>query len=165
MQEKSNQCGHPFCEKMVLSVQGNVYRIEDAILASSPDAPTLEGTCDPDSPLREEPQIIKDLKAAFPKHRRSSSSTKKVPAKAAYAHEDEDPARQPSLKKVESAIVYYGPMTVNSRLHDVKYEDGWFEFAADVDGTIKDATPADCEGKYVLDPYTFKLTFIKHHGY
>jgi len=120
MQEKSNQCGHPFCEKMVLSVQGNVYRIDDAILSSAPDAPHLDGTCSPDGPLREEPQIIKDLKAAFPKHRRSSNE--KVPVKAAYAREDEDPARQPSLKKVESAIVYYGPMTVNSRLHDVKYD-------------------------------------------
>jgi len=42
---------------------------------------------------------------------------------------------------------------------------GWFEFAADVDGKIENASPEDCEGKYVLDPYTFKLTFIKHHGY
>jgi hypothetical protein len=59
---------------------------------------------------------------------------------------------------------YYGSMTVLSRVHDAKVDGGWFEYsriAEKGEGTEVDSP----NGQYVLDPYTYKMSFTKSKGY
>lgn len=58
---------------------------------------------------------------------------------------------------------YYGAMSVLSRIHDAKVDGGWFEYSriSNRDGTEVDSP----NGEYVLDPFTYKLSFTKAKGY
>ena len=42
--DESSECGHPFCEKMVLTASGDLYKVSNAIISNTP--PQLEDTRD-----------------------------------------------------------------------------------------------------------------------
>ena len=72
------------------------------------------------------------------------------------------------LWRVSHATVYYGAFTVNSREHKVKVDGGWMEYVYGY--KMSSAVPiteaeARAEDAYILNPYTYKLTFFKDEKY
>lgn len=172
LNDKSSQCGHPFCDKMVLNVDGTIYRVDQAVLSSTPPFPNRDDSCGGFRKKVEElPAAVKELMAL--KTKKMSQSRRhtqaNTPAKAAYDGGEPGPYEPrggaPTLYRSPYAVVYYGPMTVNSREHSTKYTQGWFEYVADYGTPTESITPAEAAGDYVLDPFTFKLTFIKDKAY
>lgn len=155
---------------MVLSIQGQVYEVANAIVSSLPDAPVrTDGTCDEiydDGVLpKQESPLQKEFRELRSKHPLFRSAKNIAPAKAAYAPDHE--YDHPQLYKVNSATMYYGSMVVVSREHNVKSQIGWFEHVSRIDAPANPnpVTYAQAGGHYVLDPYVYKLTFIKNKGY
>lgn len=143
LNDQCDTCGHPFVDKMVLDVFGTKYEFSNAIISSF-QAPTLSDyTC---SLL---PRI-----------------GDKVPARAAYAYEGNEYEHHRNLTKVDMAHVYYGTMTVNSRLHDIKYQQGIFQFVGAIDAaTARPVSYAEAKNTYVLEPYKLELSFFKPKSY
>lgn len=73
-------------------------------------------------------------------------------------------------QQVDYAFVISGPVTVNSRLHGLKeIEDAWLEAVVDygmlTEKEPENATEEEAHKAYVLDPYTYKFSFIKSKEY
>lgn len=158
---------------MVINVQGGVYQVTDAIVSSLPGPPMILGNCDnilnnldkmaAQSPVMKEIAEMTKKSKVFP--------TKKSTAKAAYARDGPEYREEyrnydrPQLYKVNEATVYYGAMTVTSRFHNAKVTGGWFEFVRGIQYDTPPTSITSADGKYVLDPYTYKLSFTKTKGY
>jgi hypothetical protein len=171
--DKSRQCGHPFCDKMVLEVQGGVYEVNDAVISSPSDesSPHLDESCGGDARRAALPNTLKDLQALkstkLSKGRKGTKAA--APAKLAY-HSDggeQEPyaGAHRQLYKAPSAYVYHGTMTVNSREHSAKYQQGNFEYVWGYSGVPEPITADETGEAYVLDPYTYKLSFFKAQAY
>jgi hypothetical protein len=156
---------------MVLNVQGNIYKVDNAIVSSIPNGPTQEGTCDADNEdfQRNAANLSPLMKELREHHMKRFSGKKSTTAKAAYDRESPEYEQyrgyeHPQPMKIDSANVYYGAMTVTSRFHNAKVSGGWFEYVRiDELGTPTPVTSV--VNKYVLDPWTYKLSFTKTKGY
>lgn len=62
---------------------------------------------------------------------------------------------------MEKATLFHGTMTVNSRVHNIKFEDGCFQFVSEFKTEGKEATHAEVKEAYVLDPYKIELSYFK----
>lgn len=126
----SDSCGHPFCDQMVLSAAGGIYYAQDIVLASRPISPTIETSCFEDDKRRN----AKSSLLAGRGHKGSKFASKGAPQKGAESGEknaalaNAEPSYggkkpEPNLHSGE-AVIYFGPMTVNSRVHDVQINQG-----------------------------------------
>lgn len=150
---------------MVLSIQGDAYTLYEGagILSGAPDSPFLDESCGGENGTR---------RTGANRHSR------RVVAKTADYAEPEPSYYQPEeaphsyysgpprtlYKTVDGVDVWYGPFTVHSRLHGTQYKSGWFQFVLGYRGAVP-ITEAQAGDAYVLDPYTFKLSFIKDKSY
>lgn len=103
MNSHSDECGYPFCDKMVISVQGLVYAVEDAIVSSLPAGPSQESSCssNPTQSLN-----FKETTEEFKKSPLFEGMTGSATAKAAYARDGPGPEYEPGqLYKVDKAVV------------------------------------------------------------
>jgi len=157
----SETCGGPFCEQMVLTASGGIYYTDDIVLASRPISPIVDSSCGDGG--KRDPKLGSRV---F----RGKKMGKIVGAKASIASTGTEaslssikPAEEKSLYSGE-AVIYFGPMTVNSRFHAVKYTQGWFEYAYDyTEG--EPISEADAEGKHIIDPFTYSTKFYKPSNY
>lgn len=111
----SDECGYPFCDKMVISVQGLVYAVEDAIVSSLPAGPTQDMACADlgffgDDGFQKGGQtqspLSKEATELFKKTPLFEGKTGSAKAKAAYARDGPGPEYEPGqLYKVDEAVV------------------------------------------------------------
>lgn len=156
----SDSCGHPFCDQMVLSASGGIYVARDLVLASRPISPYFDDSCvfgGKQSARREKmfgSQSGKGQKGGAGGAQTDDSTAKIAAAEVAGKH------KHPPNLHSGIGLIYFGPMTVSSRAHDVSIKDGWFEFVSDyLDlGAISEA---DAAGKHVINPHTFALELFK----
>lgn len=64
---------------------------------------------------------------------------------------------------MEKATLFHGTMTVNSRVHNIKLEDGTFQFVSYIKTTPAPvpATHSEVKAGFVLDPYKIELSYFK----
>jgi hypothetical protein len=115
---------------MVLSASGGIYYAQDIVLASRPIPPTIEASCIANSNTRS----AKSSLLAGRGHKGSKFAGKGAAKKGAESGEknaalaNAEPSYggkkpEPNLHSGE-AVIYFGPMTVNSRVHDVQINQG-----------------------------------------
>jgi hypothetical protein len=116
---------------MVLSSSGGIYFAQDIVLASRPITPTIEASCIDSGKGRS----AKSSMMAGRGHKGSKFAKMGAAKKGTESGENKNAAlanAEPSygVKKLEpnlhsgEAIIYFGPMTVNSRVHDVQINQG-----------------------------------------
>jgi len=110
-------CGGPFCEQMVLTASGGIYYTDDIVLASRPIVPMIDTACGGGKGKRE----LKIGNKVF-KGKKTGKLVAKVAGDASVSKVDS--GNDKSLYTGE-ATIYFGPMTINSRFHSVKYTQGW----------------------------------------
>lgn len=153
----SESCGGPFCDQLVLSAEGGIYYADDVVLASKPITGMVDGSCSGTGKRETRLGSGKVFKGKK-KSRTGGGGTVKIASTT-----DSSVHTGQSLYSGE-AYIYFGPMTINSRFHDVKVSQGWFEYVFDYfEGDA--ISEADAEGKHVVDPYTYDLKFYKSQSY
>jgi hypothetical protein len=127
----------------VLTVTGTKYLLTKAIVSSIPEKPVLADTCAPAAGRR-------------------LQSADAEPSYDEYERREYD-YNEHKFYKAKNAILYHGTMTVNSRVHNIKFEDGSFQFVSyfETDPTPILATHAEVKDAYVLDPYKIELSYFK----
>ena len=113
----ADTCGHPFCDQMVLEAAGGIYWAEDVVLVSKPASPLIDDSCDSDKRSAKSPAAKRSSKKFIAKSRKSADGAKAQVAAANSGHSE------PSMYS-GNAWIYFGPMSVNSRVHDVKITQG-----------------------------------------
>lgn len=184
---------------MVLSAQGDIFSIDNAVVSGLPEDPYLDESCDyPDNGGAKKRAVGARGKLRGGAKGKKTKAHGKILAKAAGGYsgdEDEDegphyyeenkpryyeeenkpyykeePAyyEGPKLYRTPNAVVYYGPMVVNSREHATPYKQGWFEYTFNyqlANATLLTPSDYSASEEYVLDPFKYKLSFYKGKGY
>lgn len=146
----SESCDGPMCDQMVLTIQGGIYYTDDIVLASRPISAIIDSSCQTDK------REFKLSDGRILKGKKGGRATVKIAGGVDATTYD---ASKPSLYS-GTAMIYFGPMTVNSRFHSSKYTQGWYEYVYAYEDQ-EPVTEAEAEGKHIIDPYTHALKFYK----
>ena len=115
MNAAAGTCGHPFCDQMVLEAAGGIYWAQDIVLASKPPSPLIDDSCGISRRTASSPTTKMGSKRGASKPDGALAGPK---AKIARMGDSE-----PTLHSGD-AWIFFGPMSINSRVHDVKTTHG-----------------------------------------
>lgn len=101
---------------MVLTASGGIYYTDDIVLASRPIVPMIDTACGGSKDKRQLRMGNKVFKG-----KKTSKLAARIAVDASVSYHGGD---DKSLYTGE-ATIYFGPMTINSRFHSVKYTQGW----------------------------------------
>mgnify|MGYP001807785034 CR=1 FL=1 len=105
---------------MVLEASGGIYWAEDVVVTSKPVAPLIDDSCAVEKRTstgsKFDPMMRKGGKKAGGSRAVAPGSQKVEVAKMGHPSE-------PSMYSGD-AWIYFGPMSINSRVHDVKMTQG-----------------------------------------
>ncbi len=129
MNAGSDSCGHPFCDQMVLEASGGVYWAEDIVIASKQAPPLIDSSCSSGS--------RSGSNTVFKRGAKRGAGGKPDTVQRPSGRPSERPAENPKAQISHSrggsseatlhsgdALIYFGPMSINSRLYDVPNTQG-----------------------------------------
>ena len=166
-------CGHPFCDRMILSFQGGVFAmIAYAKAGAQPpqydvDDPDWQG-CFPTGTIVDNTRKAGALEKAV----RSTGLLQKLQARAAQraasskaaARAKREPAGEVGPSWEEGlAVVVTGPVTVTSLKHRVEYDSGMLQYVPSWIGVpLVEGEPG--RTAMVVTPYTYDISLSKDGG-
>jgi hypothetical protein len=140
MNAAAGTCGHPFCDQMVLEAAGGIYWAEDIVLASKPPSPLIDDSCGLSRRTASSPATKKGGKRGASKPDGALAGPK---VKIARMGESE-----PTLHSGD-AWIYFGPMSINSRVHDVKTTHGGLGGEGSGAGAASTSCRIPCGGVHI----------------
>jgi hypothetical protein len=164
----SQACGGPFCERMVMSLEGNIYTVSD-VYSYWGETKNAAGTCEDgfidefrmNADSREAPTAAKEAPKAATKPAAASIASDASPK---YYHDEGHYENRAVYGG--TALVINGIVTSMAGPRREKWDSGVFEFVASYTQENSDpiATALDSNTPWVRDK-AYKFTFFKQSSY
>lgn len=160
--KSGGQCGHPFCDSMVLTHTGTIYGLSSVVSRTQPIIPTTDSSCGTAFGLRNSNGQrwggVRGRHAKLPQAwADKSQKTKKADtAHIAYQHQPYGPTSYYE----GGAALYTGPVTITSSKYNIKYHEGFMDYV-EMDPGSGEITPAQAAGKHMVLPFSFVLQVKK----
>lgn len=174
------QCGHPFCDSMVLTHTGTIYGVENAASRTNPVPPQSDDSdCKDRFDRRTEASepgtnaSDKDMTASTGKAVAASVAAAGV-AYTTYGSRDDS-----ATYYTARAVVYSGPVFISSPKHSSKFLTGHMDFVrwnecaippkakpcrAKIPPVESGLTAAEVAGLPMVEPWTYQLQIYKSEG-
>lgn len=150
--KNGGNCGHPFCDSMVLSQNGAIYT-STAVSRTNPAPPARDPACSGSLFQRE----IEGRFGGSPVAAKKADVSETVKASGEHGHS------RTYYRGV--AEIWSGPITITSHKYNIKYKEGFAEYAYWSTAGVTSISESDAEGQVLVNPFTYTLKLTKPHGY